>query len=162
MKYLILLLAIAAGYLILQLRRDKKKRPTARALNVPETAVPIVRRSYSNGLGRSEAATAPEADESEERDVTFAAESTGESTIPTWEGLRGEPLFVLGPEGEDGSAREYLVAPPESPYRPAKDPESGMDWSLVDDFADDPEPNLTDVTDEEKQAIRDMDVRAFQ
>lgn len=148
-------------YLLALLRRCRKPSPTSRSRKVSNHSLPLVRRSYLNGLERPESATEEDSNETRDSDVTFAEGSPSEDTraalLPAWEGLRSGPVFVLGTPGDDGTPVEYIVSPPEIvPMRKIVN-RSG----LVDEFPDELEPSITDMTDEEKLAIDEFDVRTF-
>lgn len=154
-----ILLVLVVAYLLFRLRPPRRPNRALQPAKAPDHGVPIVRRSYVNGQERPEAATQPDSGDS---DVTFAdgVDAARENTaqLPAWEGLESGPVCVLGPENEYGTPNEYLVTPPEKVYK--KNPDEDT-HGVVDDFPDEEEPSVANMTEEELRAIAEFDVRAF-
>lgn len=159
MRVIMILLVLVVAYLLVRLRLLRKPSRALPPAKVTDHDVPIVRRSYVNGQERPEAATQPDSGDS---DVTFAdgVDAADENTaqLPAWEGLESGPVCVLGPENEYGTPNEYLVTPPEKVYK--KNTEENT-TGVVDDYPDEGEPSVADMTEEEQRAIAEFDVRAF-
>lgn len=160
--WITMMLMLGLGiYFLALLKRCHKPSPASKARKVSNHSLPLVRRSYLNGLERPESATEEDSNESTGDDVKFAEGSPSEDTraelLPAWEGLRSGPVFVLGTPRDDGMPVEYIVTPPE--IVPVK--RILKRAGLVDEFPDELEPSINDLTDEEKLAIDEFDVRTF-